>query len=179
MSDSRLEYYETEWKREKARREQLERMLEESGDTLLQERQRISQLQQELQAIKGELETNQRKAEIAQAAQEGLRQRLEALQKTQSDLMLRMNNERFWRKDFLLPLAEEMAALDEALQVVEASPDWQAQFAIWHKEILSGLERLLDGTDDGTMAEQIRRRVLAQWVYLRWLEIFNLFRERP
>jgi len=180
MSDlERLEFYKAEWEREKARREEIERKYQQSGRALFTAQAEAARFERLLRETQERLVVSEREAAESQQAHQAVLLRLAVMHKTQEDLMTRMAHERVWKRDYLQPLADEMAALDDALNQVEAPKDWLALFEIWHEEILDGLGQLMAGVEEESLGELVRRRVLAQWVFLRWLEVHNLFRERP
>jgi hypothetical protein len=179
MSDlERLELYKTEWEREKARREDVERKYQQSEQVLVAAQAKAIQLEQLLYETQKRLAASEREVAEGREAYSAVLLKLSVMHKAQEDLMTRMAHERVWRRDYLEPLADEMAALDDALNQAQAPQDWRIRFEIWHGEIIEGLQKLMGGVEDEAVAEQVRRRVLAQWVFLRWLEVHNLFRER-
>lgn len=187
MSDKDdLHFYEKEWLNEHELRREAERRFGDVESALRESAQRVELLERRLERANRLLEEAEEARELAlgEAAEakkqgrqetESARETTARLQQELNLLKARINGQDFWHREFALLLASDLDSLDGLINETASPQDWTAVFALWHEEILEGLQGLAqrEGPEQG---EQVRRLVLAQWVYLRWLEVANLCR---
>lgn len=78
-----------------------------------------------------------------------------------------LQQEAFWEAEMLLPFAEALE-LFPTLAELTSQPD--VALSQWAADVAEGLEAL-SVTFDQTQAERVKQCLLAQWVYVRWLEL--------
>ncbi|HEX2863816.1 MAG TPA: hypothetical protein VHN99_04560 [Deinococcales bacterium] len=137
--------------------------------------QRLAELEEETANLRSEL--NEAHRELSRLRDEdAARREVQALQADLDALRHRINHPGFWRADFAAAFDEDVEALQdihEALQGDGPAAILPA-FKAWHAEIERGVERLLqEGPYDASLNRQLRRILLEQWVYLRWVEVMD------
>lgn len=173
-----LRQYEQEWKK-----------LRERAET---ERRRADAAEQEVRRLQAQLEPLQEQVR-AMAALQGLPEQVRALEaqvetaraevqlqpefvalKGQLDAFRnKIYRPRFWTAAFAEAFAESLAAMDQAHRPLEvgSAEGVQAAFRAWHRDMEAGLDLFITSGFDPDMAEGLRRDLICQWVYLRWLEL--------
>ncbi|PYE52045.1 hypothetical protein [Deinococcus yavapaiensis] len=176
--DARLAQYEREWRKVHDENEDLRRSLREAraeADALQAQLQRAAAFEDEARRatqLEGDLITARQELEALRrgvthdAAFVALQAELERLQR-------RVHNPRFWTAAFAETFAESLASMDAVhapLEGIDAS-DVLEVFAAWHAEVQEGVELLHTVGFDAALSEHLRRVLIVQWVYLRWLEL--------
>ena len=117
------------------------------------------------------------------AAQAEMAERLEALalerdrllKETErlGELEQRVTHPKFWTQEMVAPFSETLGAFDDVYgaNAPEAPGEVLEQFGAWHRQVEETLGALLSGPFDLAACERLRRVLICQWVYLRWLEI--------
>jgi len=169
--DEKLAFFEKEWKKARAdlakcRQAQLRQEQElveahsardRSERALQQLRKEHAELRSKLALLNDQLETN--------------RQEQEELDKRVENLREQIRQPGFW-----LEQVETAFALD--LEMLEALPELlplngSIDLSDWALELAERTE-VLEATFDESLAEDIRKRLIAHWVYVRWLELTAL-----
>ena len=85
----------------------------------------------------------------------------------------KIHRPRFWTAAFAEAFAESLAAMDKAHQPLEvALPEEIAHaFQQWHQDHEAALDLFLTSGFNADLAEELRRDLICQWVYFRWLEL--------
>lgn len=98
---------------------------------------------------------------------------VEALRRQLEQLRRKVNSPRFWSGAFAETFAESLAGMDAVQQALEvdSAAEVTAVFRTWQREIVDGVELFGEVGFDPDLAEQLRRLLICQWVYLRWLEV--------
>lgn len=173
MSDvqERLAKYEEEWKKERDAREKAEWKLREAHLQLNDATGECRQLRRRMADLEGRHGADAERAETLTTENEQLRSRVAHLEKLHEAL----SSDAFWEAEIVVPFAEGLelfATLDE----MASQPD--ASLETWSLEVVADLETLT-GSFDPQHAERVKRHLLAQWVYVRWLELCHAGREEP
>jgi len=185
-----LHFYEEEWLKEHGLRHEAEGRAGAAENQLLAAVKEVEKLQRALEKANRLLEEAEEARERAweearearrQANQETAwaRETTARLQQELDLLKAHVHRQDFWHKEFALLLAADLDSLDSSINETASPEDWMAVFGLWHQEILEGLGRLAQGQGAEQDGEKVRRLILAQWVYLRWLEVCQRFRESP
>lgn len=98
---------------------------------------------------------------------------VEALRRQLEQLRRKVNSPRFWSGAFAETFAESLAGMDAVQQALEvdSAAEVTAVFRTWQREIVDGVELFGEVGFDPDLAEQLRRLLICQWVYLRWMEV--------
>lgn len=98
---------------------------------------------------------------------------VESLRRQLEQLRRKVNSPRFWSGTFAETFAESLAGMDAVQQALEvdSAAEVSAVFRAWQEEIVEGVELLGEVGFDPDLSEQLRRLLICQWVYLRWLEV--------
>lgn len=98
---------------------------------------------------------------------------VESLRRQLEQLRRKVNSPRFWSGAFAETFAESLAGMDAVQQALEvdSAAEVSAVFRAWQEEIVDGVELLGEVGFDPDLSEQLRRLLICQWVYLRWLEV--------
>lgn len=185
MSDKDdLRYYEREWEKEHALRRQAEERAKRAEDELSKALEEIKLLEHRLeranQLLEEAEEAREKVAKEAAAAKQRSIQEMASAQQIVTELQreldgikARINQHDFWQREFAQLLAADLDFLDEWVEQTSGPEDWIAVFELWHAQILEGLVRLTRGESDDLEVQRLRQLILAQWVYLRWLEVIR------
>jgi hypothetical protein len=138
------------------------------------------------------------RAEVAESALETARQQLRRLEERQTatspmsigtapslppeyerllhDLeafRMKIHRPHFWTAAFAETFAESLATMDRAHRPLEVTDprELPTVFRAWHQELEAAVEQFVTDRFDPDLAEQLRRTLICQWVYLRWLEL--------
>lgn len=98
---------------------------------------------------------------------------VDSLRRQLEQLRRKVNSPRFWSGAFAETFAESLAGMDAVHQALEVDSvtEVSAVFRTWQDEIVEGVELLGEVGFDPDLSEQLRRLLICQWVYLRWLEV--------
>jgi chromosome segregation ATPase len=168
----------------------LEEQLELYAQSWRQEHEELSISKTKIRDLETELEQHRRaiadlnvtiqRLELEAVESKDLKKRMAAVETARRDLEARVNNPNFFKRDMLEPLALELEEVTEVLSGVAESThpreDWQAFLDDWHSEIVEKTQQLSEGNGGEVYAARARHLILAQWVFVRWLEVANLFR---
>lgn len=132
---------------------------------LLRQVQHGTDAPEQLQQVISQLATLEREVQDLQSDSEIMGQLQEFKRK--------VNRPRFWTAAFAECFAESLSAMDQAHRPLEVSTpeEVQAAFQGWHADMEAGLELFQKSGFDAEVAEGLRRDLICQWVYLRWLEL--------
>jgi len=174
-----LHFYEEKWLKEHDLRLEAERRANDAQNHSLEAVKEVEKLESRLEKANQLLEKAEEDRDKALDEAAKAKEEVARLQQKLDRLYAHIHRQDFWRKEFALLLAADLDSLDNLINETTGPEDWAAVFGIWHQEILEGLGRLSRGQGSEQDREKVRRLVLAQWVYLRWLEVCQRFRESP
>lgn len=165
MSDcqEKLDFYEKAWNEEHEKHLAVKEKLEGIQAQMSGWQGEYQQLQSDVRNLENRLEKSTKHAEQIEAENTTLQTKVAHLEKLHEGLQ----KEAFWEAEMLLPFAEALE-LFPTLEELTAQPD--AALSQWAEDVAEGLENL-PMTFEQTQAERVKQCLLAQWVYVRWLEL--------
>lgn len=161
---------ELEWARQNAAglQSSLPAKPEASLDTAIQDdlQEKVTKLEEQL-VMRGQ--TIQRQPEYL------------ALQRELTALRDRIHQPSFWTAEFAANFAESLQDMEEAQQLLEFADeeDVLQAFDTWHTRMREGVEQLFSRGFNQPLVEGLRRDLIVQWVFLRWLELTHLEGDLP
>lgn len=159
----KLAFYEKSWNEEHEKHLAAKRELKDIQVQMSSWQGEYQQLRSDVQNLENQLEKSTERAELLEVENTTLQNKVAHLEKLHEGLQ----QEAFWEAEMLLPFAEALE-LFSTLAELASQPD--AALSQWAADVAEGLAEL-PVTFDQTQAERVKQCLLAQWVYVRWLEL--------
>jgi len=166
--DEKLRFYERQWNEEHKQRLELRKKL----DLVTKERDEVQHqlltLQANQESLTQECEALRKNCQRLQE-QVAFRRRLQIKRDQQwKRLKRRVMQPGFWIEAVAVPFAKELEMFDMLPEVARQYDSGDpADMALEAAQLLIGLTQSFEQSD----AAKLRRMLMAQWVYLRWLEL--------
>lgn len=164
--DERLKYYEREWRKAIDRAEEAERLLDKASHERDEAERQVKVLESAIEQVK------EQRQELIDALKKTAadRERSEEHLKRLQELRELVKSPQFWLDEVAAPFAHEIEMFDLVPQVARSSDRGDpSDMALEAAELLAQLAEKFDLEK----ASYVRRLLLAQWVYLRWLELID------
>jgi chromosome segregation ATPase len=155
--------YEKAWNEEHGKRIDAENDLKKVNEALYELNGRYQEVKSRVGNFVQDLNKTSERAEWLEAENTTLQAKVAHLEKLHEGLQ----QEAFWEAEMLLPFAE---ALELFPTLAELTSQPEATLSQWAEDVAEGLEAL-PVTFEQAHAERVKQCLLAQWVYVRWLEL--------